>query len=150
MKRTRCAAYIEINGGVAFMHRNHVKPTPDKPNKPYGEYYVFPGGGLEEGETVEEATVREVLEEFGITVEVEKVLYFKEIHEELDEYIMKCKYVSGEFGTGSGPEFSNDPAYKDRGTYEPVIIKKEDIKNIRLIPEDLKNMLVKDIEEGNL
>lgn len=150
MKRTRCAAYIEMNGGVAFMHRVNVKPTPGKPDMPHGEYYVFPGGGLEEGETIEEATAREVLEEFGIIVEVEGVLYHEKIHEELDEYIMKCKYVSGEFGTGSGPEFSNDPAYDERGTYDPTIIKKEEIKSIRLIPGVLKDRLVKDIEEGKI
>src|SRR5512133_3076279 len=33
------------------------------------EYYVFPGGHLEEGETAEQACAREVLEETGLHVD---------------------------------------------------------------------------------
>ena len=40
-------------------------------------YYVFPGGGLENGETLEEGVKREVLEELGIDVEVEKMRYLE-------------------------------------------------------------------------
>ena len=39
------------------------------------EYWVFPGGGLKEGETFEESTKREVLEETGLKVEPIKLLY---------------------------------------------------------------------------
>jgi len=40
-----------------------------------GLYYNFPGGGIEENETALEAVVREVLEESGLAVEVEKHLF---------------------------------------------------------------------------
>ena len=132
------------------MHRLDVKPSKDDPSKPYGEYYVFPGGGLEENETLEEATKREVLEEFGINVEVEEQLFYKDIPEKMKEYIFKCKYISGEFVTGTGPEFSGDQKYIDRGKYIPTIVKKEKIKDINLIPSDLKNLLVEKIENGLL
>ena len=59
--RIRVAGIIPLNDGYALMHRKDVK------NKPMSEYYVFPGGGLEEGETLEEGTAREIKEEFGIT-----------------------------------------------------------------------------------
>ena len=72
MKRIRVAGLIEMEGGYALMHRMNVKPS-DNPNKPHGEYYVFPGGGLEEDDASLEAGVaREVLEEFGIEVEVKE------------------------------------------------------------------------------
>ncbi len=148
--RTRCAALIEMDGGFALMHRLDVKPDKENPNKPYGEYYVFPGGGLEDNETLEEATKREVLEEFGIDVIVEEQLFYREIREYLKEYIFKCKYISGKLGTGNGPEFSGDAKYINRGKYIPEIIKKEEIKNIRLLPEELKKQLVDKIEKGLL
>lgn len=143
MKRTRVAGLIEMENGYALMHRMNVKPK-ENSNQPFGEYYVFPGGGVEGEESLEEGVIREVLEEFGITVEVKEKLYFRQIGEELDEYLFLCKYVSGTLGTGTGPEFSGDPKYADRGLYIPTIVPKEEMKNIRLIPEEFKEKLIKD------
>ncbi len=141
MKRIRVAGIIPMENGYALMHRENVK------NHPIGNYYTIPGGGLEEGETVEEGTIREIKEEFGIDVKVIKQLYYIE-KEEMDEYFFLCEYISGKFGTGDGPEFSGDPKYKDRGTYTPEIIAKQEIKNIMLLPPTIKEKMVKDIEEG--
>ncbi len=51
----------------------------------------------------------------------------------------------GEFGTGNGPEFSNNPKYKDSGEYLPEIIKKEEVEKILLLPKEIKEKLVEDI-----
>lgn len=150
MKRIRGAGLVKINEGYAFMHRLNVKPS-ENPNKPYGEYYVFPGGGLEGNETIEQCVEREILEELGIVVKATKKLYTRITPDgNLEEYVYLCDYISGKFGTGSGPEFSNDPRYADRGEYVPTIVKREEIKNIRLIPEENKEKLVSDIENGLL
>lgn len=143
MKRTRVAGLIEINGGYAFIHRKNVKPTPNT-NQPYGEYYVFPGGGIEDGETIEQGIQREVFEELGIIVDVKEKLYYRQIEEEKDEYLYICKYVSGEFGSGNGPEFSEDPKYKDRGEYIPEIVPKNKIREKRILPEEFKEKLLID------
>lgn len=141
MKRTRVAGIIPMENGYALMHRENVK------NHPIGNYYTIPGGGLEEGETIEEGTIREIKEEFGIDVKIVKQLYYLE-NDVMDEYFFLCEYVSGEMGTGDGPEFSGDPKYKDRGTYTPEIVAKEEIKNIMLLPPVIKEKMIKDIEEG--
>ena len=55
MERIRVAGIVPIENGFAFMHRVGVVKRND-----YQEYYTFPGGGLEEGETPEEGTIRKL------------------------------------------------------------------------------------------
>lgn len=144
MRKVRVAGLVEMDNGYALMHRLNVKPK-ENSTQPYGEYYVFPGGGVEEEDKdFEEAVKREVLEEFGINVEVIKKLYSRKITEEKDEILYLCEYINGTLGTGTGPEFSGDPKYKDRGEYIPTIIPKSEIKNIRLLPEEFKEKLIED------
>lgn len=146
MERIRVAGIVPIENGFAFMHRVGVLKRKD-----YQEYYTFPGGGLEEGETLEEGVIREIKEEFGINVKVIKKLYeMKSEKFNQKEYFYLCKYVDGEFGTGNGPEFNNDPKYIDSGKYLPEIIKKENIKDILLLPIEIKELFIKDIKDGNL
>lgn len=142
MERTRVAGIVPMEGGFAFMHRKDVIKRKD-----YQEYYTFPGGGLEEGETPEEGTIREIKEEFGINVKIVKKLYetYSEKFNQREIFYL-CKYIDGEFGTGDGPEFNNDPKYVDSGKYIPEIVKREDVENILLLPTEIKELLVKDIK----
>lgn len=39
------------------------------------EYYIFPGGGVEENETPEEATIREIREELTLEAKIDKFLF---------------------------------------------------------------------------
>ena len=146
MGRIRVAGIIPMEDGFALMHRVGVIKRKD-----YQEYYTFPGGGLEENETLEQGVIREIKEEFGIDVVVVKKLY--EMNSEKfnqKEYFFLCKYVGGEFGTGDGPEYNNDPKYIDSGKFIPEIIKKEDVKTLLLLPTEIRDKFVEDIEKGNL
>lgn len=146
MKRVRVAGIIPLEGGFALMHRVGVKKRKD-----YQEYYTFPGGGLEEGETPEQGTIREIKEELGIDVKIVKKIYEMDSKKFTQKEIFYlCEYVGGKFGTGDGPEFSNDPRYADSGKYLPEIIKKEQIESIILLPLEMKEKLVNDIKEQNL
>ena len=106
--RIRVAGIIPMEDGFALMHRTG--------NKVNGilDYHVFPGGGLEEGETFEEGTAREIKEEFGIDVKVKEKMYEHEFERKESgnaqkEYFFLCEYISRKIGTGDGPEFNNDP-----------------------------------------
>jgi len=59
--------------------RTHTGPENFMTQFMNGAYYNFPGGGVEEGETLAECTKREVLEESGITVHVEEMLFTLEV-----------------------------------------------------------------------
>ncbi len=143
MERIRVAGILPIENGFAFMHRVGVK------NHPIGDYYTFPGGGREGNETLEDGTKREIKEEFGIDVEVVKQLYSLENGEvNKKEYFYLCKYIGGKFGTGDGPEFSNDPKYADRGQYIPEIIDRRDIKKITLLPTEIRDKFVEDVKNN--
>lgn len=140
MERTRVAGIVPLGDGFVFMHRKGVLKSRD-----YQEYYTFPGGRLEEGETPEEGTVREIEEEFGIHIKVVKKWY--EIYSEKfnrKEIFFLCEYMDGEFGTGTGPEFSNDPNYVDCGEYLPEIVKKEDVPKLVILPSQVKEKFVED------
>ena len=144
MPRVRVAGIVPIEGGYAFMHRVGVMKKDD-----FQDYYTFPGGGLEEGESLEEGTIREIKEEFGIDVKVIKKLYevyFEKFDQQ--EYFFLCEYIKGDFGTGTGPEFTNNPKYEDCGKYIPEIIKKENVKDIFLLPQDIRDKFIEDIEKG--
>lgn len=144
IKRTRVAAIIPLKDGFAFMHRVGVIKRKD-----IQDYYTFPGGGLEKGETQEQGIVREVKEEFGIDIKVVKKIY--EMYSEKfnqKEVFYLCEYIGGEFGTGQGPEFSNNPKYIDSGKYIPEIINKDEIENIVLLPNEIKEKFVKDLRRG--
>ena len=142
----RVAGIVPMDNGFVFMHRKNVKR-----NKDYEEYYTFPGGHLEEGETLEEGVITEIKEEFGIDVKVVRNLYELENNKlNMKEYFFLCEYINGEFGTGEGEEFSNNPEYKDSGEYIPEIVKRENISNLVLLPLEIKEKFMLDLGKGNL
>ena len=142
----RVAGIVPMNDGFVFMHRKNVIR-----NKEYQEYYTFPGGHLEEGETLEEGVIREIKEEFGIDVKVIKKLYELENDKlNMKEYFFLCEYIEGEFGTGDGEEFSNNPKYKDSGEYIPEVVAQENISELTLLPLEIKEKFVQDLQKRKL
>ena len=71
--------------------------------KNYG-YHLFPGGGIEEGENIEEALEREVEEEIGVDVEIEKEFFrVKEIRRS-NRQILYSYFYTGKVVKNKGDE----------------------------------------------
>ena len=59
---------VDVAVGVLIKPNGNFLLTSRPPGKVYEGYWEFPGGKLEEGETVEQALRRELIEELGITI----------------------------------------------------------------------------------
>jgi len=110
-----------------------------------GLWYVMPGGGQQSGETLAECLVREVREEFSVTVEVGGMMYIREIiadrHQGSDlpdgfhqvEVFFECSLLDGEEpGPGQNPD-------ADQIGHEWV--ETEKLKNIRFYPEGIADRI---------
>jgi len=107
-------------------------------------YWVFPGGGVEEGEILEDALTRECEEELGVKVKIEELMFensfFRENSEEQKEYFYKCVIIDGKIGTGAGPEFQKGSNYE--GTHEIEWLKIKDLDSYDLRPMEIKKRLL--------
>ncbi|MFN8371995.1 MAG: NUDIX domain-containing protein [Anaerolineae bacterium] len=83
-KRQRAAAVIVRDGFLLVVKRV----------RSHKRYFVLPGGGVEDGETIEEACVREVLEETGLTAAIRKTLCELENERQREHYFL-VTVVSG-------------------------------------------------------
>jgi len=123
--RNRSAVIIIENEKVLLIQRN----------KDNSIYYVFPGGGIENGETPKEAAKREALEELGVEVNVKD--YLMEVNWNGTQYFYVAEIISGTIGTGTAEEF-NDPT---RGTYTPMWIDIKSLTVINILPKEVVKVI---------
>jgi 8-oxo-dGTP pyrophosphatase MutT (NUDIX family) len=113
-------------------------------------YFVFPGGGVDEGESPEQAAVREAREELGIEVTVQQKVAEIRLGHKSRQFYFLAKQTGGEFGTGAGEEFTDsDPDSPEEGVYIPVwmpIVQLPLHENI--YPVDVARLVVRSSKEG--
>ena len=132
--RNRAGGLLIENGKILLIHR--IKNI----NGERKEYYVVPGGGIEEKENIKEATIRELKEETGLNIKLikdEPLITFKT--EKGNQYFSLINKVSGVLGTGDGPEF-NDQVYKNMGEFILEFIDINDIieMKINMVPDKVR------------
>lgn len=115
------SAAIIADGGLVLMVRRRISE---------GELmWQFPAGAIEDGETAEQAAVRETLEETGLTVEAVKLLG-ERIHPKTGRLMSytACDVLNGYAIIGDPEEIAEVawvahgdlPAYVPYGLFEPV------------------------------
>ncbi|MSO94812.1 MAG: NUDIX domain-containing protein [Thermoleophilia bacterium] len=130
--RSRARIVLVDHGRVALIRRVRAGRT----------YFLFPGGGVEEGETSEEAARREALEELGVEVELGPL-----VHEEAFGGSTFLYYdawiVGGSFGTGTWPDHAlrTDEEREKSGTHEPVWIPLDELRGLDIRPRALGTLL---------
>lgn len=111
-------------------------------------FYVFPGGTLEKDETEKQCCEREIFEEFGITVKAKNMIYKIKQGNTIQGFFV-CDWISGDIHKTDAEEYtSND--INLYGTYEPTTIPLSEIKNCNIYPYEVKNQLLKDIQNFGL
>ncbi len=107
------------------------------------EFFLFPGGGLEFGETLEKGAIRETFEETGINVKIKRLIH-------INEYIYKNDWTKRSITIFFLAEPINDncinPQTDDNGKIKEALwvdIKKLDKIDLRpkIIAQALKNNL---------
>lgn len=134
----RGAAIVPYNNNIILMRRE----------RGYGKnkqiYYTIPGGGREPGEKINETTIREIKEELGIEIKIDKLMYKIDTVRRM-QYIFLGKYVSGKLGTGEGEEFQGVD-YNKFGKYIPEVVSLAKLKKIKLVPVDIKREIIKEYD----
>jgi len=100
------------------------------------EYFVTPGGGVEDGETLEEGLKREIWEETGLEL-VGCQLWFEDRREKKRLLYYRCQ-TKGEKVTLGGPEAKRND---ENNWYRPEWIRIKALKKMNnLKPERLKEI----------
>lgn len=114
------------------------------------DYFVFPGGGMDIGETPEQAAIREAMEELGIEVTIKQKIADIQLGHKSRQIYFLVEQISGEFGTGTGEEYTDsDPDDPEEGIYIPIWMAIRQFPLYENIyPASVARLVVRSVAEG--
>ena len=139
---------MRVRAGIVLIKENKVALI--ERHRAGLDYYVFPGGGVDEGETPEQAAIRETMEELGIEVSIKQKVAEITLGPKSRQIYFLVEHVSGEFGTGTGEEFTDsDPNDPDEGIYVPIWMPIDELpRRTNIYPSELSRLVVKSVRNG--
>ncbi|HEX6976852.1 MAG TPA: NUDIX domain-containing protein [Patescibacteria group bacterium] len=132
MARTgiRASAIIIKGGKILLIHRK----------KDGEEYWVFPGGGIEDNETWDEALIREVKEETALDVKKHKLSFMNLSDIDNKEHpFYICEVSEGEAKMIGEETQRNSPD----NWYQLEWVELKNLSELRLLPENAKEKVIK-------
>ncbi len=136
MKRTRAVAIIIKDQQVVLMERR----------KQDQHYFVFPGGGVEPGESVKQAVLREVREETGMKVEATKLIYHHHYIGDSDQYFYLCQHLAGEPKLGDFNEKQEMDQHENQ-FYLPQWVPINQLEQMLVYPLEIRDWLLNDSKD---
>lgn len=139
---------MRVRAGIVLIKENKVALI--ERHRAGLDYYVFPGGGVDEGETPEQAAIRETREELGIEVVIKQKVAEITLGPKSRQIYFLVEHVSGEFGTGTGEEFTDsDPNDPEEGIYVPIWMPIDELpRRTNIYPVDVSKLVVKSVSDG--
>jgi 8-oxo-dGTP pyrophosphatase MutT (NUDIX family) len=139
---------VRIRAGIVLIEENKVALI--ERHRAGLEYFVFPGGGVDEDESLEQAAIRETMEELGIEVAIKQKVAEVQLGQKSRQVYFLVEQISGEFGTGRGEEFTDsDPDNPQEGIYIPVWMPIDELQQYtNIYPVDVAKLVVKSVKEG--
>jgi 8-oxo-dGTP pyrophosphatase MutT (NUDIX family) len=131
----RAGIILVQEGKVALIERHRAG----------SHYFTFPGGHVDEGETPEQAAVREAEEELGLKVRLTRLVAIYRWKGKWQFYYF-ARDIGGEFGKGTGIEMT--APRPDRGTYLPLWLPIPELASHAIKPAALVPLIVRSASEG--
>lgn len=139
---------MRVRAGIVLIEDNKVALI--ERHRAGLHYFIFPGGGVDEGETPEQAAVRETMEELGIEVVIRQKLAEVHLGPKSRQVYFLVEQTGGEFGTGTGEEFTHSSPDDPRsGVYVPIWMTLEELsQREKVFPVDVAKLVLKSVKVG--
>ncbi|NTV01753.1 MAG: NUDIX domain-containing protein [Chlorobiaceae bacterium] len=149
-----CALCVQHGQVLMVEHRSFAPGEPGMPES----YWILPGGVVERGETLEEAVMREMLEETGLECNVGGMIFVKELlyphpgntgrdkgsrHHSVT-LCFHCEVTGGTLMTGRDPEFPDDRQVIIETRWLPL----DDLASYELYPPFLPGFIDSGLRKG--